>query len=206
MKILATRDVDDHVLDLLRQALDLKLQVTTERGIVALMAAEAPSWVRLIAEASWWQQTLGASATLFVAELIKEAAKDSWKNRAKAISLAVVAGSKLKELAVELLSLRRRLSPKTEIVFAIPVPDDYFGTQLKLSAQDEISLQLEVALFVHHFPALTELMRTEQFVVHKPATGLFLELLPNGDLQVMWFDAKTLAQRQRVLGLLSMAS
>ena len=201
MKIVATRDVADGALDPLRETVEVELQASTERETIVLLAAEAPSWVRLIAEASWWQQTLGAGATLFIVELIKEAAKDSWRNRAKAISFAGAAGGKVKALTSGLLALRSRLDPRTELLIATPVPSEYFGTQLKLGAQDEYSLQLEVALFVHHLTALGELMHTDELVAHKPATGLFLELLPNGDLQVMWFDAQTLEQHHRVLPL-----
>lgn len=164
---------------------------------------DAPSWVRLIAELSWWQQGLAASATLYVAELLKEAAKDTWKSRAKAAAVAGRAAQQVKQLAAAVWRLKSRLSSRTEVVVCIPEPDEYFGAQFSLHLDDQSVAELELALFVHHLPTVSRLISEYKAMGVTAATGYFLELQDNASLLVWWFDSKTLKRNEASIALIA---
>jgi hypothetical protein len=82
MKVTSTRDVPLDVLRDLRAELGPEFDLDVE-GQVALLSAEPPSWIAFIAESHWWVQALAAYAALYVAEIVKEAGKDSWKSRGR---------------------------------------------------------------------------------------------------------------------------
>lgn len=65
-----------------------------------------------------------AAAALYVAEIVKEAAKESWKNRAKVVALVVGATNKVKSFAANIVRLKRKLPERTEVVLALPIPND----------------------------------------------------------------------------------
>ncbi|HEX6284826.1 MAG TPA: hypothetical protein VFZ71_08125, partial [Pyrinomonadaceae bacterium] len=138
-------------------------------------------------------------AALYVAEIVKEAGKDTWKHRAKALSAAVAAANLIKRFGTALASLRRRLPSRTRIEIALPIPDDYFCTRVELIGTDADDLAIQTALFVHHLPALVELMRDEQLDRRNVAGGISLTLLPDASLHVRWQDSDTLREHTRTV-------
>lgn len=111
----------------------------------------------------------------------------------------VRAGSKLKTIASKLIEVRHRLPDRTEIVLALPQPNEYFGSLLTVSTTDPELVEIEMALFVHHLPALSDVIRAHQAAGTRAATGYFLELLPNGDMHVLWFDQQSLKRQETTL-------
>jgi hypothetical protein len=160
-----------------------------------------PSWIRLIAEADTWINLVSLAAGLYVAELVKESAKESWKSRAKAIAAMVRSGSKLRELAKRVLRLKTDVGHGTEIGIALPRPHIYFGTHLHLSGQDVETLELELALFGHYLPAIKALLNSEGQQAHCAATGYFLKLADDGSLHISWFSNETFARHDIVISL-----
>lgn len=77
MKLVATEDVPQPVLEDLCRELAGAIDIEIDEGRFSFKSLEAPSWIRLLAEAEWWQQGFAAIATLYVAELVKEAAKET---------------------------------------------------------------------------------------------------------------------------------
>lgn len=201
MKVLATRDVPDDVLCQFRDELRPEFDIDIDGGRVALLSMEPPSWIHFIAQADWWVQGLAAYSALYVAEIVKEAAKDTWKNRAKIVSAAIGVSNKLRRLAEKFLNLRNRLSTRTDLVIGLPTPDEHFGTHFELAATDADELCLQIALFVHYIPAVLKLIDAEGLNTCKPATGIFLTLLPTGALHVVWFDGESLQKKECVLPL-----
>lgn len=55
---------------------------------------------------------------------MKEAAKKSWKNRAKVVALVVGATNKVKSFAANIVRLKRKLPERTKVVLALPIPND----------------------------------------------------------------------------------
>jgi hypothetical protein len=63
---------------------------------------------------------------------------------------------------------------------------------LYLSSRDKDELAVELAMFVHHLPALIALLQTEGITSGRASGWLGLELLPDGSLEVTWFEKKSL--------------
>ena len=142
---------------------------------------------------------MAAASALYVAELIKESAKETWKNRAKVVAAFVGVTNKARMFAEKIIKLRQRLPERTAVVLALPVPHYYRGSTLALSARDADTLTVEIALFIHHLPALGKLMREEDLEGSRAATGLFLSLLDNGDLKISWVDCDSMEIQSRVI-------
>ena len=102
-----------------------------------------------------------AYSGLYVAELVKEAAKTTWKERAKLVPAVLRTGNSLGKLTRALLRLRGTAAGRTKLVLGLPVPDDYFGVRFELIGQDEEILAAEISLFVRYLPALQELLDRE---------------------------------------------
>ncbi|MDL1860729.1 hypothetical protein FBR04_06830 [Betaproteobacteria bacterium PRO7] len=201
MRIVSTEDVAALPLSELQVDLQSEFDLSPQESRFFARSLDAPSWVRLIAELSWWQQALAAAAALYVAELVKEAAKDTWNSRAKLIAAAMAAGGAVKRLAARLQSFKAKLSPRTQVILGLPEPDEYFGVHLELPFDDAATTELAVALFVYYQPAVSRLIAEHQAAGIRASTGYFLEIQPNASLRVWWFDSKSLQREEAFIAL-----
>lgn len=178
---------------------DIEAEVDT--GTLAYRSTDVPSWISFLATADWWVQALAAYATLYIAEIVKEAGKDTWKNRAKAVTAVRSVGNTIRKLASSIARLRSKLEPGSSVTVGIPVPDWVYTTDLKLSAEDEDELSVELALFVHHLPELEALIESEGLHLGAAVGWINLRILPDGSLEVQWMDKQSLDDCRRVLPL-----
>jgi hypothetical protein len=129
MRVKWTKDVSLADLLTLRDELGTEFDLHIDET-PRLYKSDVPSWVRFLAEADWYTKVLGGYAALYVAEIVKEAAKETWKSRSKIISEAVGVGNRIKHFATALANLRNRTAPETLLEIVVPFPDDYDGTIL----------------------------------------------------------------------------
>jgi hypothetical protein len=205
MQIVSTEDVAASVLAELRTDLQAELHVSAEDSRFFMRSLDAPSWVRLVAELSWWQQALAAAAALYVAELLKEAAKDTWKSRAKLVAAAVAAGGAIKSFVTVVRTFKAKLSARTDVIFGLPEPDEYFGVHFQLPFDDPATTELAMALFVHYQPAVSRLISEHQAFGVRAATGYFLEIQSDASLRVWWFNSKSLQREEVFIALIAVA-
>lgn len=201
MQLLATDDISDDLVESLREDLVDIFGDAEDDGRMCFRSQDAPSWIRLVADADLWAQALTAGCALYIAELIKEAAKETWKSRAKIVAGAVGAGGRIHALAAKIIRFKSLAPKRVEVVLALPTPHKYFGAQLQISTADPYVLELELALFVHYLPAVAALIETNERDGNKAATGYFLELDPSGALRISWFDRETLKKMETVISL-----
>jgi hypothetical protein len=197
MKITATDDVPDDALQEFRSSFESDV-LAPEGGRFFFKSLDAPSWVHVIASLEWWQQALSAAAALYIAEIVKEAAKETWKSRAKILSSAVKSCVEIKNFAGRVAHFKTRLAARTEVVIGLPQPRDYDGTHLTLTAEDPGVVEIELALFVHYLPAVALFLAGQKTKGTSAATGYFLEIRPNADLLIWWFDNES-CKRNEVL-------
>ena len=105
-------------------------------------------------EADLWIKALGAYVAIYVAEIVKEAGKDTWRNRAKLVSAP---DNLIRKYADALKKLRGEVEGRTKIHIGLPSPNDYDGTRLEIRGADSAEIAIEVALFVHYLPGLKRL-------------------------------------------------
>jgi hypothetical protein len=185
--MLIVHSTADVSLDDLRQLVaEIAQEISSEldESQIFLRSGDPPSWVSLLAGADWWIKVLAGYAVLYVTEIVKEAGKETWRNRAKVVVLASAGANLVGKLATSLHRLRGRLLCKTSIGIGLPVPDTYFATRLRLEGADVDEMTLEVALFVHHLPALQALLAEAGLDSGRYSGAVVLRLLPDGGLSV----------------------
>jgi hypothetical protein len=200
MRIKWTRDVSVEELREFSADLGSDFGIAIDERPRVYKGGVPPSWIRLYADADWWIKGLSAYAALYVAEIVKEAAKDTWKNRGKIASAAVATGGRIRQLALALAKLRSRLRPETGIEIGLPFPDDYDGTLFEVTGDDVDELAAQCAVFVHYLPALMKLIREEELGRASVATGIQIAVRADLSLEVSWQDG-SLAKQKRVLTL-----
>lgn len=198
MRVVSTRDVPLEVLNDLKTELgdDFALEIGDR---VTLLSAEPPSWITLISESNWWVNVLAAYVAVYVAAIVKEAGKDTWKNRGKALAVLRPSSDKIKKLATAVARALSRLQPNTRAIVGTPIPNEVYSTQLSLTPGDENDLAVEIAMFVYFLPALTDLLKTEGFGSGKTSGWVGLKLLHDGSLEVKWFDRHSLIEVCRII-------
>lgn len=200
MKIHSTSDVPLAVLREFQRELQPALQVEVQERQYFFKSAEPPSWIAFLADADWWVKAVGAYAALYVAEIVRAAAKDTWKNRAEIAAKARTAPrSALTAMAASLAKLRSKLSSRTQLLIGMPIPDEHWSTKLLIESREEHAIAAELALFVHYVPALVSLLESERLLEAPAAGPVFLRLLGDGALEVRWLDPATDHERRRVL-------
>jgi hypothetical protein len=192
LTVLATGDVDEKVLQSLLSDLQPEITLAIDERRVVLKSAEPPSWISLIAAADWWIQVLGAYAALYIAEIVKEAGKETWRNRAKALVPFRASSDLIKKLAHGISAALERMKPAAHAVVAIPFPDEIYTTSLQLSSQEEADIAVDLSIFVHHMPQLAALL-TEGGLKQTQVVGwVHLRILDDGSLEVSWMDRTSL--------------
>ncbi|WP_144436323.1 hypothetical protein [Lysobacter antibioticus] len=201
MKIQRTSDVALVQIDDLYRDLRPYMNVEIDSEVVGYKSTDAPSWIKLAAELSWWQQGLSAYAALYIAELVKEAAKESWRARGKIVSGIFSGANSLRAIARAIMRSVSTYETKAEIILFLPEPDRYFGTGLRLLPNSSEDLEVQLALFVHYLPKIKEVIDRNSAVNCSPATGYFLQIIDDGGLLIEWFHATTLEKQSEILPL-----
>ena len=83
-----THEIDGDALEALASSIKRVSGTDVITREIVLKSFEAPSWIRILAEAPWWLQAFGACAALYVAELVKGAAKATVAHSSSRTSLA----------------------------------------------------------------------------------------------------------------------
>ncbi len=196
MKVLSKCDISKEVLEELRADLsdDFALDIDSQ---VALFSPEPPSWFTLIAEADLWTKAIAAYAALFVAEIVKEAGKDTWRNRSKLFR--PLNADSLRRMSKGIVRALSRSRPNTTASVAIPIPSEVYTTSLRLTSRNEDDIAAEIAIFVYQLPALTELLNAEDIVSGNSLGWISLKVLDDGSLDVRWLQQEPLEERRYVL-------
>jgi len=196
----STADVSLKDLDALRADLAPEISLVVEGGQIRMLSADPPSWVSFLADAPWWVQTLGLYASVYVAELFKEAAKTTWKERASIASAASRGAGQIARLARVLVRFSRSRRRDSQLRLALPIPNDYFGVSLEIIGREEDLVAAEIALFVRHVPAIEALLGQE--AVRSRITGLVaVQLLEDGSAKLTWMNKETLDFEESILPL-----
>lgn len=201
MRIMSTDDLPIELIESFRSELPEEFSVELTEGRIALCSVEPPSWISLIANAEWWQQSLLAYSALYLAEIVKEAGKETWKSRAKAISILVTGKNNIRKMALAIWRFKSKLPRRTQIYASLPEPNQFLGSRLLISGKDTGLIELEIALFVHHLPHVSALVERHKAENTRPVSGYFLKILGNGDLQVEWCDAGSLENYSSIMSL-----
>jgi hypothetical protein len=201
ISVQSTRDVPLGALNELKQELGSGFELEVDEGQIFLKSAEPPSWVTFLAKPESWLHLLEAAAALYMAEIIKLTAKHSWRYRARAWTTVGGVGNRIKKLADGIVGLRHKTSHSTGIGVGLPVPDEHFPSCLYLEGTSPDDLAVQIALFVHHLPALKSLIAEERLDQGRVLGGISLRLLNEGAMEVTWMDKEPMRSSKRILPL-----
>lgn len=200
MQIASTSDVDLEALKLCVANIPDDWEASVDEEQVFMRAMDVPSWVSIAADAQWWKYVLAATAAVYVHGIVSEAGKDTWKNRGKLAEGARVARSKVSRLADLIMAARKAGSARTFVTLSIPLPNQYHSIELKLDYDTQDELEFEIALFVHHVPAIEELVIRRGLNQDPPVGGINLEFgVEDFSILASWMDRRTLDFEQEVL-------
>ena len=200
LRLRSTSDIALSDLGQLGRELQPDIDVVVESSQIHLRFADPPSWVSFIADAPWWVQTMGLYASVYVAELFKEAAKTTWKERVNWVSATGRGVNHLTNFATTLVKFGLSRPRSTRLQLALPIPHDYFGVQFEVLGREEDLVAAEIAMFVHHVPGIQALL--EQDEVRLRITGMVVvQLLESGSAKVTWMNKDSLEFEVTVLPL-----
>ena len=130
MRLQSTCDIPLKLLREFSSNLQHDIEVEVDENQTVFRSAEPPSWIAFFAQADWWIKALAAYGALYVAEIVKEAGKATWKGLMNLASARE--NNKLNRMATELETLKAQLRKNTKIEIGLPIPNDHFGTRLEL--------------------------------------------------------------------------
>ena len=81
------------------------------------------------------------------------------------------------------------------------MPEDHFGTRLRIEGRDPESVALELALFALQTGAVEALLEELKRQGDHPAGQITLRLLADGSMSIDWVGSHTLEARSRTLPL-----
>jgi hypothetical protein len=187
MQLSATGDVPQSIIETLAKDLCGLTEVEVDRDRMFYKSATSPSWVALLQPLPTWAALLGPCAAVLLTEVLKEAGKDLYRNKAaigRALTKPVVAPLRI---VAEAIARFRRSGGRTRIEVGAPVPDDHFGTRLRVEGQDVDSIALELALFVRQCGAIEALLAARDSRAGSIG-DVSLTLAPDGAVQVQWMN------------------
>jgi hypothetical protein len=202
MKLNSTEDVS---IDLLRDlAADLKpdLDLEVDERQLVFRAFDAPSWITFVTHLDWWVQLLAGYGALYIAEIVKEAAKETWKNRATTIEAAGhTAVVVIRRMADAIARLRSELPARTKVALGLPIPSEHIPTQFDLVGSDLDELFLQILVFAIHQDRLSKLIETEILGGDGSLGPLLLKLLDDNSLEVTWIGKESESLHTKLLAL-----
>jgi len=200
MIVKSTDDVPIAILRELSRELEPDIKVSVDDRQIGLRSVDPPSWITFLAETDWWLKALAAYSAIYIAELVKEGAKETWKNRSKISSGLKTAGNKIWKLSSEIARLKSRMAKRTKLQIGTP-EQNQFSCSLEFFGSDAEMLAVQIALFIHHLPAVRDIFSTETQSEKRILGSVLLILLDDSSLEVSWIDAKTFFRERRILPL-----
>jgi hypothetical protein len=192
LNISATIDVPEDILATLANDLASCAAVGVDEERAFFKSFEPPSWIFLATDPRTWAVILGAPAAMFLNELLKEAAKDVWRNKRRVAQiLAQPVVRPLSAAATALSKFRGKVPSKTNVEVGFRLPDVHFGTRLRIASSEVEVIAAQLAFFIHHTPVLQALL--EELAKHPegPRGPVSLDLHTDGSLKVRWMNRRT---------------
>ncbi len=201
MIIKSTADVPIEILREFSYEVKPELNVKVDGGQNSLRLRDSTSWITFLADADWWIQALATFAAIYIAELVKEGAKETWRRYGKIGSGSKKAGNKIWKLSSEITRLKNRLPKETKIHMEVRELSENFSCNLEISVINVDVLAIQIALFIYHLPAIKDLIATEVLTETGVLGPVQLTLLDDSSIEVSWMDAKKVSREKRILSL-----
>jgi hypothetical protein len=155
---------------------------------VSLKSPEAPSYIEIMADALQWVTPLKVVATVFLSQLVKEAATDVYKHKHQIGQALATAATAPLRLAAAAVKRARDRSPRCSLAIGLPLPHEVTGTVLWLTPDSEEEIALLIARFVVRAETIEHLIQAE-ITAGRPPIG-HVQVIPtdSGGFLLHWMD------------------
>jgi hypothetical protein len=165
-----------------------------------MLSIGPPEFLAIAAEYQVWANAIGAAVGLFFAELTKEAAKATWRNKA---AIARVLGSAamwpLRQAAEVLHGARGKLARGAQVGIRINV-----GYEIQI----RVALEGDVEMIAADLAAIVrsgeELARVASEIEHGPLSAggqYFAEIAADGRVTLNWISSEPMRRQSRIVGM-----
>ena len=172
-----------HEADSIRAELSKHVKVGQPQ-LFAHFSADPPSYVQLLGDAGAWQ-VLRAAAVVFltaaVATLGKRATDAIWDKIANRNDVKPLA-----DVATTLATAVARVDREGAISFGLNIPDDYFGTSIRIKSSDPGEVAHVLACFLVHVDQLSTVMQAEVAAGRAPFGPAIIARQDDESLVVRW--------------------
>jgi hypothetical protein len=141
-----------------------------------------------MADALQWVTPLKVVATVFLSQLVKEAATDIYKHKRQIGQALATAATAPLCLAAAALKRARNRSPRCSLAIGLPLPNEVTGTVLWLTPDSEEEIALLIARFVVRVEAIEQLMQAEMVAEHPPLGHVRVIPADSGGFLLHWMD------------------
>lgn len=148
MEIISTRNINSEEVANLQRILVEISEAEVKATEIFMKSADPPEYVRIVAELFTWSNVFKVSATAFLAKIGSLAAEDAWSSKGRIKEALRENGlERLKIVAAALARIKSSSPSGTDVLFSIPVPNDFPGTNLKCPATSEEEIAVYLACF-----------------------------------------------------------
>ena len=141
-----------------------------------------------MADALQWVTPLKIVATVFLSQLVKDAATDVYKHKRQIGQALATAATAPLRLAAAALKRARDRSPRCSLAIGLPLPNEVTGTVLWLDPDSEEETALLIARFVVRVEMIEQLIKAE-IAAGRPPLG-HVQVIPtdSGGFLLRWMD------------------
>jgi hypothetical protein len=182
----AAADIPDPILGELSTSLSAVVPVE-DGGRVVMLSAEPPQFIQILGDALTWTNALKAASAIYLGQLAKNAADDTWKHK-RAIFDGLKSGV-ARPLAVVVQALRdvrTKLRARSSVVVGLNVPQSAFGAVFATESADEAELAWHLAQFVLRVDRIQAVIDAEMKGEQAPLGRVHLAIQPDGAILVRW--------------------
>lgn len=184
LNLVLTSELGSDFLEEVRAGLDGLLEIGEAQFYLRLSANGGLSqFIQIIGDAAAWLP-LKAAATVYLSVLAKhgaDATKDWLGARLKRKDVEPLAS-----VVLHLETTANKVDCNVEFVFSLPVPDDFWGTGIRVRAGEPEESARHLATFVVHAEAISELMQEEVEAGRAPLGPALVEMQDDGSVLVKW--------------------
>ena len=183
-----TECIDTEDADAVRAALNEHLSLGQPQFFMRLSAEPTPiSFIQLVGDAAGWLPLAAPAAvflTVYSSTLAKHAGDATRDGIASLFKRKEV--KPLADVATTLATAANKADGEVEIVVGLNIPDDYFGTAVRIKDGNPEAVAYKLAVFVIHAEKLSLMMQAETAAGRTPIGRATVEVQDDGSLLVKW--------------------
>lgn len=139
------------------------------------LLGEAACWLPLVVPATFFFKSYLSTLGKHAADATRDGLRQVFKNKEV---------KPLADVSTILVKIANKVDG--EIIVGLDIPDDSFGTAIRIKTQKPEELAYQLAAFLVHVEVLSNRMKAEVAAGHVPRSGVVVQVQDDGSLLVKW--------------------